>query len=120
MLVSRLSLAASVAAFALTPPLRSRRLGRIAAPGAAHAGPRRGLTLSGASAAGALVRMGEINTPDRGLKFKAVWFDLDDTLWSGHFPLGRLQSIRAHRCGGHGLFSAPKLTDLYRTPSVST
>ena len=74
-----------MADFELLPPLRSRRLGRIVTPGAANAGPRRGLTLSAVSAAGESVRMGEINTPDRGLQFKAVWFDLDDTLWSDHF-----------------------------------
>ena len=34
--------------------------------------------------------------------------------------LALAQSIWAHQIGEPGLFSAPKLTDLYRRPSMST
>ena len=35
-------------------------------------------------------------------------------------PLAQSQSIRAHQFASPGLFPAPKWTDLYRMPSMST
>jgi len=37
--------------------------------------------MSAADSTQSLLQQAEINTLDRSLKFKAVWFDLDDTLW---------------------------------------